>query len=279
METIWDRKWDELILVALNEDIGSGDVTTLSTVPPDADASGVFLAKEAGVICGLSICSRTFALLDPRIRIKSRVQEGAWVEANEVLAVIEGPSQGILMGERVSLNFLRHLSGIATQTRLAVQAVEGTKAHISDTRKTTPGLRSIEKYAVRTGGGTNHRFNLSDGILIKDNHIRAAGGIKQAVDRARKGGSHLLKIEVETETIEQIEEALEAGADVIMLDNMSLLQMAEAVRLIAGRAIVEASGNMADQDLRAVAETGVDLISIGALTHSVRALDISLKFE
>ncbi|MBP8989519.1 MAG: carboxylating nicotinate-nucleotide diphosphorylase, partial [Clostridia bacterium] len=175
---MWDRKWDELILVALNEDIGSGDVTTLSTVPPDADASGVFLAKEAGVICGLSICSRTFALLDPRIRIKSRVQEGAWVEANEVLAVIEGPSQGILMGERVSLNFLRHLSGIATQTRLAVQAVEGTKAHISDTRKTTPGLRSIEKYAVRTGGGTNHRFNLSDGILIKDNHIRAAGGIK-----------------------------------------------------------------------------------------------------
>ncbi|MBP8989536.1 MAG: carboxylating nicotinate-nucleotide diphosphorylase, partial [Clostridia bacterium] len=170
-------------------------------------------------------------------------------------------------------------SGIATQTRLAVQAVEGTKARITDTRKTTPGLRSIEKYAVRTGGGTNHRFNLSDGILIKDNHIRAAGGIKQAVDRARKGGSHLLKIEVETETIEQIEEALEAGADVIMLDNMSLLQMAEAVRLIAGRAIVEASGNMADQDLRAVAETGVDLISIGALTHSVRALDISLKFE
>lgn len=269
---------DEIVSRALREDIGNGDITTLSTVDEDRQVRGWFIAKEPGVVCGLPVLRRTFELIDPSVQLECRVREGAPVGAGEVLAEISGRARSILTGERVALNFLQRLSGIATKTRLAVEQVAGTAAVISDTRKTTPGLRMLEKYAVRIGGGSNHRFNLADGILIKDNHISAAGGIREAVTRARGRASHMLKIEVEAESFEQIREALECGADIIMLDNMRLSDMAEAVRMIGGRALVEASGNMGDRDLRAVAQTGVDIISIGALTHTVRAMDISLRF-
>ncbi len=269
---------DEMIGRALEEDIGNGDITTLATVAPDTQIQGHFIAKESGVICGLPVVKRVFELLDETIRLDCKVKEGDPVEKGAVIADISGSARGILTGERVALNFLQRLSGIATMTRDAVRQIEGTKAVIADTRKTTPGLRSVEKYAVRVGGGSNHRYNLSDGILIKDNHIKAAGGIGPAVDRTRRYASHLMKIEVETENAAQIDEALRAGADVIMLDNMTVGAMRDAVKQIGGRAVVEASGNMGAKDLREVAETGVDIISIGALTHTVRSMDISLRF-
>ncbi len=270
---------DELIRTALREDIGTGDITTLATIPADKEIRGLFLAKESGVICGLPVVERVFAHMDPEIRLQSGKKDGESVSRGEFFAEVSGPARGILTGERVALNFLQRLSGIATRTRSCVEAVKGTGAKITDTRKTTPGLRVLEKYAVQMGGGSNHRMGLSDGILIKDNHIMAAGGIAAAVEAARKLAPHTLKIEVEVESIPMIEEALSCGADIIMLDNMALEEMAQAVRLIGGRALVEASGNMGDRDLRAVAETGVDFISIGALTHSVKALDISLRFQ
>lgn len=270
---------DEIIMRALEEDIGNGDITTLATVSEDTRTEGYFIAKEQGVICGLPILKRVFEILDSSISIRFNIKEGEPVEKGTVIAVISGNARGILTGERVALNFLQRLSGIATRTHEAAVQIEGTKAVITDTRKTTPGLRSTEKYAVRIGGGSNHRFNLADGILIKDNHIKAAGGITQAIAKTRQYASHLMKIEVEVETFEQIEEALQAKADVIMLDNMSIGDMAKAVGIIGGRALVEASGNMGEKDLRTVAETGVDIISIGALTHSIRAMDISLRFQ
>lgn len=270
---------DDLIRRALEEDIGTGDATTNSTVSADRTIRGRLIAKEPGVICGLPVFRRVFELLDSGIELNCRVQEGDSVSQGAVVAEISGPAREILTGERVALNFLQHLSGIASGTHEAVIQVAGSKAAIVDTRKTTPGLRTLEKYAVRIGGGANHRFNLSDGILIKDNHIRAAGGITQAVAAARQNAPHTLKIEVETETMGQVEEAIACKADIIMLDNMTAEEMKNAVRFIDGRAIVEASGNMGEKDLKEVADTGVDLISIGALTHSVRALDISLRFE
>ena len=217
-------------------------------------------------------------MLDDSVVLTRRVQEGDSFRRGDVLAEVRGNAVSLLSGERVGLNLLQHLSGIATRTREAVDAVSGTSAHIVDTRKTTPGMRVLEKYAVRVGGGSNHRFNLADGVLIKDNHIVAAGSITNAIAAAKRSAPHTLKIEVETETMEQVDEALAAGADIIMLDNMNNETMRAAVERIAGRAMTEASGNMGERDLRAVAETGVDLISIGAITHSVRALDISLKF-
>ena len=268
-----------LLASALSEDIGTGDVTTSSCVAADAFTKGYFIAKESGVICGIDLLAIIFSMLDERVRVTPRLKDGDMAEAGEPVADIRGPARAILTGERVALNFIRHLSGIATQTNQAVKAVSGTKAKIIDTRKTTPGLRILEKYAVRCGGGKNHRFGLSDGILIKDNHIVAAGGVKQAVEKARQNAPHTLKIEVETETVQQIDEALNAGADVIMLDNMTVQQMTDAVKQIGGRALTEASGNMGDKDLKPVADTGVDFISIGALTHSVKALDISLKLK
>lgn len=270
---------DGLIRRALEEDIGTGDVTTNSTVSANRTARGRLIAKEPGVICGLPIFGRVFELLEPGIELNCRVREGSFVPQGAVVAEISGPARQILTGERVALNFLQHLSGIATRTHEAVTLVAGSKAAIVDTRKTTPGLRALEKYAIRIGGGANHRFNLSDGVLIKDNHIRAAGGITQAVAAARQNAVHTLKIEVEAETMGQVEEAIACKADIIMLDNMTTEEMTKAVRFIHGRAIVEASGNMGEKDLKEVAATGVDLISIGALTHSVRALDISLRFE
>ena len=269
---------DRIIQNALDEDIGYGDITTESCVPESSRICGVFLAKEEGVICGLEIMRRVFALIDAEIKLTFRASEGQKVSKGDIIADMEGPARSVLTGERTALNFLQRMSGIATRTSQAVAAVSGTKARITDTRKTTPGLRILEKYAVRVGGGSNHRIGLSDGVLIKDNHIVAAGGIIPAVESVRRRIPHTLKIEVETSNLAEIDQALAARADIIMFDNMTDAQMKQAVEHIGGRALTEASGNMGDRDLRAVAETGVDLISIGALTHTVRSMDISLKF-
>lgn len=269
---------ENIIIRGLQEDMGLGDITTESCVPADAESSGSFIAKEQGVICGLQIAASVFKYLDPSVNMDFNVSDGDYASQGAVIAQIHGPSRAILSGERLALNLLQRLSGIATLTRRAADELIGFKTRVTDTRKTTPGLRTLEKYAVRTGGGSNHRFGLFDGVLIKDNHIKAAGGITQAVEAARKRAPHTMRVEVETETLEQVSEALDAGADIIMLDNMETAKMAEAVRLIQDRALTEASGNMDKRSLREVAETGVDYISIGALTHSVRAMDISLKF-
>ena len=270
---------DDIINNALKEDIGTGDITTLSTVDPKSSISGKFIAKEDGVICGLDIVKRVYEILDESIVLVCYFKDGNEVKKGDLIAKIGGNAQKILTGERVALNFLQRLSGIAGASRKASESVKGTNTVIADTRKTTPGLRVLEKYAVKTGGGSNHRYNLSDGVLIKDNHIKAAGGITNAILKAKACIPHTLKIEVEVETFEQIEEALNAGADIIMLDNMDINQMASAVEIIGKRAVTEASGNMGDKDLNEVAKTGVDIISIGALTHTVKAMDISLKFE
>jgi len=270
---------DALLLSALREDVGTGDITTLSCVPAGNRSDAYLLAKESGVLCGMDVAARVFALVDGGIVFQPLKKDGETVEKGETIATVRGPSRSVLTGERVALNLLQRLSGIATATAKAVKSVEGSKARIVDTRKSTPGLRVLEKYAVRCGGGHNHRFNLADGVLIKDNHIAAAGGITNAVRAARASVPHVMKIEVETETLAEVAEALDAGAEIIMLDNMSLKTMAEAVNLIGGKAITEASGNMGEKDLAQVARTGVDIISIGALTHSVRSLDISLKFK
>lgn len=270
---------EQIITLALNEDIGTGDITTLSTIPADKTATGRFVAKEDMILCGVVLAEHIFKRVDPSIRLEANFNDGDAVKKGDVIAVVSGNAQNVLTGERTALNFMQRLTGIATRTHASVAEIAGTKAKITDTRKTTPGLRVLEKYAVRVGGGTNHRFNLADGVLIKDNHIAVSGGIKNAVKNARAVIPHTLKIEVEVETKEQLSEALDAGADIIMLDNMSNDLMRECVGIIAGRALVEASGNMGEKSLREVAETGVDIISIGALTHTVKAADISLKFK
>ena len=270
---------EQIITLALNEDIGTGDITTLSTIPADKTALGRFVAKEDMIICGIDLAAHIFGRVDPSIELKANFKDGDAVKKGDVIATVSGNAQNVLTGERTALNFMQRLTGIATRTHASVAEVAGTNAKITDTRKTTPGLRVLEKYAVRVGGGTNHRFNLADGVLIKDNHIAVSGGIQNAVKNARAVIPHTLKIEVEVETKEQLAEALDAGADIIMLDNMSYDLMRECVGLVAGRALVEASGNMGEKSLREVAETGVDIISIGALTHTVKAADISLKFQ
>ena len=269
----------QIISMALNEDVGTGDITTETTIPADKTASGRFIAKEDMIICGIEVAELVFNTVDENISFSANFKDGDKVCKGDVIATVNGNARNVLTAERTSLNLMQRLTGIATRTHEAVKCIKGTKAKITDTRKTTPGLRVLEKYAVRAGGGTNHRFNLADGILIKDNHIAVSGGIKNAVANARKAAPHTLKIEVEVETKEQLAEALEAGADIIMLDNMSNELMSECVKTIDGRALVEASGNMGDKDLYEVAKTGVDIISIGALTHTVRAADISLKFK
>ena len=270
---------DNFLLAALSEDIGTGDVTTICCIAESAVSVGRFIAKEPGIICGLDIIKRLFFLFDSTVCVSPKVNDGDFVNIGDTIADISGSSRSLLIVERTALNLLQRLSAIATKTAKAVESVRGTGTKITDTRKTVPGLRVLDKYAVRCGGGTNHRFNLSDGILIKDNHIKAAGGITNAVKFARNNAPHTLKIEVETESLEAVNEALNANADIIMLDNMTPEMMTEAVKIINGRAITEASGNMGDHDLRIIASTGVDFISIGALTHSVKALDISLKFD
>ena len=277
-----DRKTDEYILAALSEDVGDGDITTECTVADGTIASGRYIAKDDGIICGVDFAKRVFELLGGKVDFRIIKKDGDVVFKGDVIAEVSGDAKTILVGERTGLNVMQRLSGIATRTREAVKAVEGTGARISDTRKTTPLMRKLEKYAVKVGGGSNHRFGLSDGILIKDNHIAAAGSITNAVKAAKEKAPHTIKIEVETETLEQVREALDAGVDIIMLDNMDLETTREAVKLIGGRVLTEASGNMGDKtsdQLRKIAETGVDIISIGALTHSVKALDISLKFK
>ncbi len=269
---------DALIDRALEEDVGTGDITTLTTISEDACAHGRYIAKEDGILCGIDIAKRVYEKLDSGVEFIAHKKDGDEIKVGDIIAEVKGNAITLLTGERIGLNLMQRLSGTATRTRECVKKIEGTNAVIADTRKTTPGLRVLEKYAVRVGGGSNHRFNLADGILIKDNHIVAAGGITNAVARARKNAPHTLKIEVEIENFDQLREALEAGADIIMLDNMSCEDMKEAVRIVGGRAKTEASGNMGDKDLYEVACTGVDIISIGALTHSVRSLDISLKF-
>jgi nicotinate-nucleotide pyrophosphorylase (carboxylating) len=273
----------ELIQRALEEDGAAYDITTLSTVPEHQQATGRIIARKTGVVAGLEIAVETFRVFDERSSVETLVKDGAVVQPDDVLARLSGPARSLLSAERVALNFLGRLSGIATLTSHCVRAIEGTSARIIDTRKTTPGLRALEKEAVRLGGGQNHRFGLHDGVLIKDNHIKAAGGITAAIVAARSAAPHLLKIEIECETIGEVQEALAARADVVLLDNMSVETMRSAVSLVRQQApnvLLEASGNMGTdaERLAAVAATGVDFISIGALTHSAPNFDISLEF-
>jgi len=270
---------DRIIENALMEDIHTGDITTLAVVPERRPARARLLAKEAMVLAGIDVAARVFTFLDSGIRFEGRRRDGERLAAGDLIAGLSGDSAVLLQGERVALNLLQRMCGTATLTARYVEAVAGTRARIVDTRKTTPGLRILEKYAVRVGGGINHRTGLYDGVLIKENHIAAAGGIARAVSRARTYIPHTMKIEVETETLAEVAEAVAAGADIIMLDNMDLATMAEAVALIGGRALVEASGGVTLDTVRGIAETGVDIISVGALTHSARAMDISMLLE
>lgn len=278
MELFWPDIRD-IVTRALQEDIGHGDLTTVSLVPTDAYTKGIIHVKEAGIIAGLPVAKLVFELIDPTLNFEAKVNDGNRVEKGDIIAEVFGSARAILIGERLALNFLQRLSGIATKTARCVELITYYQARIVDTRKTTPGLRVLEKYAVRVGGGKNHRFGLFDGVLIKDNHIRLAGGIQQAVIQARQAVPHTVKIEIEVEDLQGVAEALEAKADIIMLDNMSPEQMKEAVRIIAGNALVEASGGVSEETLVEVAKSGVNLISMGALTHSVQALDISLDVE
>ena len=273
----------DVIQRALREDGADYDITTLSTVPAEQQATGSIIARQAATIAGLRIAAETFHLLDEHVHVELLVEDGDTVQAGQVLAQLSGPARSLLSAERVALNFLGRLSGIATITAQCVRAIEGTRARILDTRKTTPGLRELEKDAVLLGGGYNHRFGLSDGVLIKDNHIKAAGGVPQAVKAARHIAPHLLKIEVECETLAEVREALEAHADVLLLDNMDIERMRNAVELVRRQApnvLIEASGNIGTnaERLAAVAATGVDFISLGAITHSAPNIDVSLEF-
>lgn len=268
-----------LFETALKEDWNTGDITTISTVPKGTQIKGNFIAKAKGVLCGMDVAKAVFEYIDKSVELEIFFKDGKSVEKGDVIATIKGNAISVLSGERLALNLMQRMSGIATNTKGIVDKVEGQDVKILDTRKTTPGLRMLEKYAVRVGGGYNHRYSLADGVLIKDNHIKAAGGITNAIEAARENVPHTLKIEIEVETMEQVKEAIEAGADIIMLDNMNNEQMTEAVAFIDGRALTEASGNMDQKDLVAVAKTGVDFISVGALTNSLYPLDISLKFK
>jgi len=262
---------------ALNEDIGSGDITTLSVIGSDLTGWGYIRAKEKGIIAGLPVAAAVFRRLDQEILFTPQAAEGSWAIEAQILAVVEGRLQSILTGERLALNFLQRLSGIATYTATLKEIIKDFPVNIIDTRKTTPGLRVLEKYAVRVGGGYNHRFGLFDGILIKNNHLKIAGGIRQAVQKARKNVSPMIKIEVEVEDLAGVEEALAAGVDIIMLDNMAPDVMRQAVKIINGRARTEASGRVSEVNILEVAKSGVDFISIGAITHSARALDMALN--
>jgi len=268
-------QFQELIDQALKEDIGTGDLST-RILPEDLTGLAKLYAKQEGIVAGLWLVEQVFQRVDPRIQVQRLLKDGDKVKVGEIVLELVGPFSSILQGERTALNFLQHLSGIATATKRAVDQVAGLSANIVDTRKTLPGWRALQKYAVRVGGGQNHRFGLYDAVMLKDNHLAAVGGLTEAVERIRVQVGHMVKIEVECESLEQVKEAVTCGVDVIMLDNMGINEMREAVQYIDHRAIVEASGGMKEERLREVAETGVDLISIGALTNSVKALDFSL---
>lgn len=273
----WLLQADPILLSALREDISSEDVTTNAVMPTAIPGTVDLLCKEDGVIAGLPIFARVFALLDPAIKVAFFCQEGDAVSKGQRLAVVQGDIRVLLSGERVALNFLQRMSGIATYTRAVADRLNGARTKLLDTRKTTPNLRLLEKYAVRVGGGHNHRFNLSDGVLLKDNHIAAAGGVKEAVAMAKAYAPFVRKIEVEVENLDMVRQAVEAGADIIMLDNMTHEEMKEALSLIQGRAETECSGNVTLDNVAALADLGVDYISCGALTHSAPILDLSLK--
>ncbi len=272
-------QYEHLVRAALLEDIGPGDITTTLCIAPDATATATLLAKSPGVLAGLDVAALAFRLLDPHMQWQAKLADGAQIGNKPTpLATVSGNARALLTAERVALNFAQHLSGVATQTARYAALTNGTKARIADTRKTTPGLRTLEKYAVRVGGGFNHRLGLYDAVLIKDNHIRAAGSIMRAVALARNSVPHTMKIEVEASTLPQVEQALAAGAEIILLDNMDTSVMRQAVQTIGSRAISEASGGLTEARVAEVAATGVDILSIGALTHSAPAMDISLDF-
>lgn len=268
-----------LIAQALREDIGTGDVTTEAILPPGTPLVGRIVVKQAGRIAGLPVAEEVFRLLDPQVRMERHVDEGSDVAAGTVLATVFGEGRAILSAERVALNLLQRLSGIATATRDVCRAVADFPVRIADTRKTLPGLRALDKYAVRMGGGINHRFGLYDCVLIKDNHIAAAGSLSRAVEAVRRHVGHWIKVEVEADTLEQVDEAVRLGVDLILFDNMPPDEVAAAVRRVGGRAITEASGGITPENVRVYAATGVDVLSLGWLTHSVRALDISLDVQ
>ena len=268
---------DELIKLALKEDISNEDVSTNAVMPDFKKGIVQLICKQSGIICGLGVFERTFKILDARTWVKAYVKDGDEVEKGELLAEVIGDIRVLLSGERVALNYLQRMSGIATYTHETAKLLEGTKTRLLDTRKTTPNMRIFEKYAVKCGGGDNHRYNLSDGILLKDNHIGAAGGVGNAVAMAKRYASFVRKIEVEVENLEGVKEAVEAGADIIMLDNMSKEDMKKAVEYIDGRALTECSGNVTKENIAEIIDTGVDFVSSGALTHSAPILDLSLK--
>jgi len=271
---------EQAVATALEEDLGGvGDITTNAIIPPDAQGDASIIVRKPGVIAGLDLAAASFKSLDPDVRFTRIVEDGSKVEAGATIARIAGKTRALLTGERTALNFFGRLSGIATLTAGYVAAVEGTHAKIVETRKTTPGLRALEKYAVRCGGGTNHRFGLYDAVLVKDNHIAAAGGLAEALNAVRTAVGHLVKIEVEVDTLDQLENVLRFPIDAVLLDNMDAGTLKRAIALVKGRVITEASGGVTPESVREIAKTGVDLISVGALTHSARSLDSSLEWK
>lgn len=277
MNTLPDIVLEPLVRAALLEDLGrAGDLTTNATIPADATATVRLVARDRGVVAGTALARLAWSLLDPRLGVTMHLGDGARVEPGDVIGEVSGPARAILTGERVALNFLGHLSGIATATAELADAIAHTSASVACTRKTTPGLRAVEKAAVRAGGGSNHRFGLDDAVLVKDNHIAVAGGIRPALDGVRREVGHLVKVEVEVDTLDQLRELLEIGADAVLLDNMTPAQLAKAVALVDGRMITEASGRVSPETIVPIAEAGVDLVSVGRITHSAPVLDIGL---
>ncbi|NLL52586.1 MAG: carboxylating nicotinate-nucleotide diphosphorylase [Peptococcaceae bacterium] len=270
--------YDEIVDRALREDLGTGDLSTL-IIPEDYLGEAKLYAKEAGIVCGIPLVEKVFKKVNSNIEIYSNVKDGDVVFPGMLVMVVKGTLAGILQSERTALNFLQHLSGISTYTRQLVDLVQDLGVKVVDTRKTMPGMRLLQKYAVRIGGGQNHRFGLYDAVMLKDNHLAAVGGLKEAVQQVKNKVGHTVKIEVECETLEQVKEALECGVDIIMLDNMSLEDMRAAVKLINHQSIVEASGGITAESIRAIAQTGVDIISVGRLTHSVKSIDFSLVID
>lgn len=275
---MWRENLDSLVERALQEDMPKGDITSESIIPPESISRAVIVAKEDGILAGIRIAERVFKKIDPAVSFRIRRRDGGEIKKGDKLADLRGPSISLLKGERTALNFLQRLSGIATTTNKFVQALANTKTKVLDTRKTTPGLRNLEKYAVKMGGGKNHRLNLSEMVMIKDNHLKITGSLSEAVRSARKKIKSGIKIEVETTNLEQVQEAVESGADIIMLDNMPLDKMKDVVDWIKGRVPVEVSGNITLAKAKKIAQIGVDYVSVGALTHSFKSLDISMEF-
>lgn len=270
---------DNIINIALCEDINYMDVTTDNLLNPEHTSDAYYIAKDSGVICGIDIAGRVFELAGGNVAFNVLIQDGSFVQKGDIIARLHGSTVTLLKGERTALNILQHMSGIATATAKCAELVKGTNASVTDTRKTLPGLRALQKYAVTVGGGKNHRFNLSDGAMLKDNHLDAYGGITGAVTALRKKIGHMVKIEVEVRNLAELQEALDNKCEVIMLDNMSIDDMKKAVEITAGQALLEASGNVTLENIRSIAETGVDIISLGALTHSVTCFDVSMRIE